>query len=175
MKDLFEFIDSPDIREYNRETGFTPAEWAVLIRASRKQTMEDKREARQYLVNHYRAKGACSIYIFDSELCMVELFPELEQADGKDINFLDDSEAYNVFVLLPFQKGDIIKVGSDRCASFYGVMCCDWKCCERDWTVPMWLPLDCYNERYRDFDYVDGGYSDVLQGVVCPEEELPED
>lgn len=31
MKDLLEFIDSSDIREYNRETKFAPAEWAVLI------------------------------------------------------------------------------------------------------------------------------------------------
>lgn len=54
MKDLLEFIDSSDIREYNRETKFAPAEWAVLIRASRKQIIEEKREALQYLVDHYR-------------------------------------------------------------------------------------------------------------------------
>ncbi len=54
MKDLLEFIDSADIREYNRETGFVPAEWAVLIRASKKQTMEEKMEALQYLVDHYK-------------------------------------------------------------------------------------------------------------------------
>lgn len=54
MKDLLEFIDSSDIREYNRETKFAPAEWAVLIRSSKKRTIEEKREALQYLVDRYR-------------------------------------------------------------------------------------------------------------------------
>jgi len=30
MYDLLQFIDSLDIRKYNKDTQFTPAEWAVL-------------------------------------------------------------------------------------------------------------------------------------------------
>ena len=47
MYDLLRFIDSPDIREYNKDTDFTPAEWAVLIGMSCRQTMEEKIEALQ--------------------------------------------------------------------------------------------------------------------------------
>lgn len=53
MRELIEFIDSPDIREYNRETKFAPAEWAVLIRASCERSIEEKMEALQYLVDQY--------------------------------------------------------------------------------------------------------------------------
>lgn len=55
MDDFLKFIDSPDIREYNKETHFTPAEWAVLIGKSFKRSMEEKIEALQYLADHYTA------------------------------------------------------------------------------------------------------------------------
>lgn len=51
MLDLLQFIDSPDIREYNRDTCFTPAEWAVLVSRSMKRSVEEKIEALQYLAN----------------------------------------------------------------------------------------------------------------------------
>lgn len=53
MYDFLQFIDSPDIREYNRDTYFTPAEWAVLIGMSCSRTMEEKLEALQYLLEHF--------------------------------------------------------------------------------------------------------------------------
>lgn len=53
MYDLLQFIDSQDIREYNKDTCFTPAEWAVLISKSLKRTVEEKIDALQYLVDHY--------------------------------------------------------------------------------------------------------------------------
>jgi len=53
MRDFLSFIDSPDIREYNRDTYFTPAEWAVLISKSLGRTAEEKIEALQYLADHY--------------------------------------------------------------------------------------------------------------------------
>lgn len=286
MYDLLKFINSLQVREYNRETYFTPAEWAVIAANSITVTVEEKLDALQYLTEHYEeedfAKESVNVglghavyhshlpsredvretmriwketledrykgdgfvyaagyeekerywpgqiegyrffpdyekafmylkemrdkkresrsfrkedffgeierfkpgsrkdqdaYIFDGNLRMVELFPNVDRwnrEDGDYINCLNDPEAYQVLVSLPFKKGDVIKVESDRTMPFYGVMCCDWKCVERDWTQPMWLPLDCYDEEYRDFDYVDGGYSDVLQGAVCVEEELPE-
>lgn len=54
MYDFLKFIDSPDIREYNKDTKFTPAEWAVLVEASMKRTVEEKIEALQYLLDHYQ-------------------------------------------------------------------------------------------------------------------------
>ena len=53
MYDFLQFIDSPDIREYNRDTYFTPAEWAVLVGMSCSRTMEEKLEALQYLLEHF--------------------------------------------------------------------------------------------------------------------------
>lgn len=286
MYDLLKFIDSLQVREYNRETYFTPAEWAVIVANSITATVEEKLDALQYLTEHYGeedfAKESVNVgsghavyhehlpfgddvretmriwketledryhedgfiyaakyeekgrycagqieeyrffpdyekafmylaerrdrkreseffrkenffgeigrfkpdggrnrdtYIFDGDLRMVELLSSSDRwnrEDGSYIDELNEPEAYQVFVPLPFKKGDIIKVESDRTTPFYGVMCCDWKCVERDWTQPVWLPLDCYNEEYRDFDYVDGGYCDVLRGSVSSEEELPE-
>jgi len=55
MLDLLQFIDSPDIREYNKETQFTPAEWAVLVSKSLSRTVEEKIEALQYLADRYTA------------------------------------------------------------------------------------------------------------------------
>lgn len=55
MYDLLQFIDSPDIREYNRDTCFTPAEWAVLVSKSMKKSVEEKIEALRYLTDHYSA------------------------------------------------------------------------------------------------------------------------
>lgn len=53
MIDLLQFIDSPDIREHNRDTCFTPAEWAVLVSRSMKRSVREKIEALQYLVGRY--------------------------------------------------------------------------------------------------------------------------
>ena len=54
MYDFLKFIDSPDIREYNRKTKFTPAEQAVLVSKSKRTTMEEKLDALKYLVGHYQ-------------------------------------------------------------------------------------------------------------------------
>lgn len=54
-KGFLRFIDSPDIREHNRNTDFTPAEWAVLVSNSMKKSVEEKIEALQYLADHYSA------------------------------------------------------------------------------------------------------------------------
>lgn len=53
MYDLLKFIDSPDVREYNKDTCFTPAEWSVVIALSQKQLVEEKLDALQYLADHY--------------------------------------------------------------------------------------------------------------------------
>ncbi len=45
MKDFVEFIDSSDIREYNRETKFTPAEWALIVANSINRTVGEKLDA----------------------------------------------------------------------------------------------------------------------------------
>lgn len=53
MYDFLRFIDSSDIREFNKDTNFTPAEQAVLISLSDKTTVEEKIDALQYLADHY--------------------------------------------------------------------------------------------------------------------------
>jgi len=53
MCNFLKFIDSPDVREYNKNTYFTPAEWAVIIGLSMTRTVEEKIEALQYLVERY--------------------------------------------------------------------------------------------------------------------------
>lgn len=53
MFNILDFIDSPDIREYNKDTKFTPAEQAVLIAYSNGTTVEEKLAAWQELVDNY--------------------------------------------------------------------------------------------------------------------------
>ena len=53
MVDVLEFIDSKEIRAYNRETKFTPIEQAVLIYYSRKRTVSEKVEAWRELLETY--------------------------------------------------------------------------------------------------------------------------
>lgn len=285
MYDYLKFIDSAQVREYNKDTRFTPAEWSLIVAGSMTTTVEEKLEALQYLLENYteqdfaeesvnvgpghsvyqsylpckenvretvwiweetladRYDSTGSVfaagygekekswlretgkyrffpnyekaymylreireerrkrenfrkeemfgeiyrlkageeedwdgYIFDGDLRMVEVLPDgdrCHRADGSYISLLDEPEEYNVFVPLPFKKGDIIKVEDNRTLPYYGVMCCDWKCSGRDRKEPAWLPLEFYYEQRRDFDYSDGGYSDVLRGSLCPEEELP--
>lgn len=285
MCDLLKFIDSRQIREYNKDTYFTPAEWSLIVARSVTTSVEEKIEALRYLAGHYGeadfAKQSANVgpnrpvyhrnlpsrenvretiriweetleeryhsegvvfaakyghkerywnretgkyqffpdyskaflyleeardkmrekddfrkedffgeiyrielgdmrdedsYIFDGDLCMVEVFPLYKRCvteDGERIERLDDSDD-TVFIPLPFKKGDIIKVESSRRLPYYGVMCCDWQPTRQDREAYMWLPLETYDAECRDFDYMDGGCCDVLRGAVCPEEELPE-
>ena len=63
MHNFLEFIDSPDIREYNHDTEFTPAQLAVLVSRSQKKTIEEKIEALEYLVAYYPAKTFSGIVL----------------------------------------------------------------------------------------------------------------
>lgn len=65
MFNILDFIDSPDIREYNKNTEFTPAEQAILITQSCGTTLEEKINALQELVDTYDAEG----FQTDSILC----------------------------------------------------------------------------------------------------------
>lgn len=51
--DVLQFIDSPDIREFNKHTKFMPAEQAVLTAVSKRKTVEEKMDALQYLADQY--------------------------------------------------------------------------------------------------------------------------
>lgn len=53
MVNILDFIDSKDIREYNRNTVFTPIEQAVLICHSEKTTIDDKMAAWRKLLDGY--------------------------------------------------------------------------------------------------------------------------
>lgn len=52
-KSFLEFLDSPDIRRYHRNTAFTPAEQAVLISMSVKQSVTEKMAALRQLAAQY--------------------------------------------------------------------------------------------------------------------------
>lgn len=76
MYDFLEFIDSPDIREYNHDTEFTAAQLAVLVSRSQKKTIEEKIEALEYLVAYYPAETFSGI---------VPEYDEGEQETGNSI------------------------------------------------------------------------------------------
>lgn len=50
---ILSFIDSPDIREYNKEQTFLPAQQAVLIDRSYRKSVEDKAAALEELIHSY--------------------------------------------------------------------------------------------------------------------------
>ncbi len=52
-KETYNFLDSLDIREFNHDTKFTPAEQAVLIARSQKQTVYEKINALYGLTENY--------------------------------------------------------------------------------------------------------------------------
>ena len=53
MYSILSFLDSPTIREYNKNTDFTPVEQVVLIVKSCKTTVEEKISALQELLDTY--------------------------------------------------------------------------------------------------------------------------
>lgn len=55
MDNILQFIDSPDIREHNKDTKFTPAQQAVLIYRSQKRSVEDKINVLKELIHEYTA------------------------------------------------------------------------------------------------------------------------
>lgn len=285
MCDFLKFIDSPDIREYNRNTNFTPAEWAVLVAASMKSTVEEKIEALQYLLEHnqenefgeervnisppvyppyktdmpfreivrktveiwkdiledrnreedviYAAqlmeKGYGSddlnnyrfftsyekaytylidekreyldsedlketetcgeikrikmedddsdSYLFDTEMRMVNIVESTDRIvceDGELLSLLS-TFVYKVFVPLPFQKGDIVRIESFFDTPDYGVVSCDWERPEKKEWINMWISLDIYDSIRGEFNYTDGEGDGILGYSFCPEEELPQD
>lgn len=98
MYDFLSFIDSPDIREYNRDTDFSPAEWAVLVPKSFGRTVKEKIEALQYLADNYTAAE------FEQEHSMQEdhwqYFSSYEKAWGYLLQakqeYLEDEKLKNV-------------------------------------------------------------------------------
>lgn len=67
MVDIFDFIDSKDIREYNRQLGtkFTPIEQAVLIYHSDLKTVEEKLAAWNELLDAYNEENFSEINLPD--------------------------------------------------------------------------------------------------------------
>ena len=56
MFNVLDFIDSKSIRDYNKDTEFSPAEQAILISKSRKTTVEEKVNALKELLQAYGKK-----------------------------------------------------------------------------------------------------------------------
>lgn len=50
---ILDFIDSPDIREFHKNTTFAPEEQAVLVVNSETHTIEEKMAALEYLLEAY--------------------------------------------------------------------------------------------------------------------------
>ncbi len=50
---VLEFIDSPDVREFHKNTVFTPAQKVVLVMRSGKKTVDEKIEMLEYLLETY--------------------------------------------------------------------------------------------------------------------------
>lgn len=275
MYNFLEFIDSPDIRNFNKDTLFTPAEQAILVAKSRKRTVEEKIDALQHLVDYYSEdefqKDICKIgnyceetdgklrdcivktitlwnqilhdrtnadgyvyaahinekdfvredlseycfffsyekafefiqkekksYLDDEDLKRVETFGKIyrlkvDEVYGRynpyDEFFFDgemrlvdiwryppvvndtELEEYNVFVPLPFEVGDIVKVHSPLWADYYGVISHNRS--YRTSLLTMMTSIDVYDEKSGKFDYTDD--TDILEMEFCTEEELPED
>lgn len=68
MFDIFDFIDSKDIREYNRNTNFSPIEKAVLVYFSRRRTVEEKLSALKELLENYSDEEFSEIRIGKNNL-----------------------------------------------------------------------------------------------------------
>lgn len=107
MYDLLKFIDSPDIREFNKDTVFTPAEQAVLVSMSYKTTVEEKIEALQYLADNYteeefhkdsikcgRASGDDGVRIRDVVLETIRVWKYALDARFHNDNFIYLAEIY---------------------------------------------------------------------------------
>ena len=70
MYNVLEFLDSPDIREFHKDTVFTPAEQAVLIAKSNCRTVTDKIAALEQIAEHteeneYGTENVQSDYMWD--------------------------------------------------------------------------------------------------------------
>lgn len=78
MMNILDFIDSPDIREHNINTIFTPSEQAVIIYNSYKKSVEEKISALRFLVNNY-----------NEDEFQQECINELQCEDISTINFRD--------------------------------------------------------------------------------------
>lgn len=281
MFDFLRFIDSPDIREYNKNTHFTPAEQAVLISKSKNTTVLEKLSALKYLTKNYsdeefdsnniwfenkqdeeccnfktvvlrtmeiwedilrdtnknegvvyvanlQEKGylrndlqdyefftcyekayenlleqkqhyleseylkrvetfgkifripldawpeRCSSgdeYLFDNKMELVEV----KCADMRiqiDDNYLCLADSAEMFLPLPFQPGDIVKVESPFWGTYYGVFAHKWEKREYSWGINMMVSLDIWDDNIKEFDFTDD--TDILGLSYCPDEELPE-
>ena len=79
-------------------------------------------------------------------------------------------EEYSVFVPLPFEPGDLVKVTSPFWPTYYGVISHKWERRNTEFQG-MIMSIDVYDDRGHRFDYTDD--TDILSLEYCLEEELP--
>lgn len=111
MFNIFDFIDSKDIREYNRNTVFTPIEQAYLIYYSRKTTVEDKLEAWHELLEVYSEDDFKQTH-----------FGEMQLGEKPNKQILADTVAI-------YETALEMRKGSDTLvfeAAYYGVEFYEW-------------------------------------------------
>lgn len=63
---ILDFMDSPDVRDYHKNTEFTPAQQAVLIARSEKATVEEKIKALESILRKYTVHELKSDTVHDS-------------------------------------------------------------------------------------------------------------
>lgn len=63
---ILDFMDSPDIRDYHKNTEFTPAQQVVLIARSEKATVEEKIKALESILKKYKVYELKSDMVHDS-------------------------------------------------------------------------------------------------------------
>lgn len=184
MCDLLKFMDSLQVREYNRKTYFTPAEWAVIAVNSITATVEEKMDALQYLTEHYAEEDFAreSVNVGPGHVVYHNHLPSRE----------DVRETMRIWkeTLEDRYKGDgfVYAAGYEEKGRYWPGQIEGYRFLPDYEKAFMYLKEmrdkkresksfrkeDFFGEIERLKCYVDGGYSDVLQGAVCAEEELPE-
>lgn len=107
--DVLQFIDSPDIREFNKDTKFIPAEQAVLIAVSKTKTVKEKLVALQYLVSQYSddefgTEKVCKYWCMDKRESFRDTVIETIRIWREILQDRNNSEGY-VYAVKLMEKG----------------------------------------------------------------------
>ena len=124
--------------------------------------------------------GQIDTFSFDNELRMVMISPTRKwfkvEEDQEKIDLMEDCYVY---IPVPFQAGDLVKIQSLFSKTDYGVVPFNQRSREDDICLnhggdgtDMTMTLDCYLDWRDEFDFMDG--AELLSLRRCTVEELPE-
>ena len=114
----------------------------------------------------------CDRYRFDNELKMIWVDGMRESLINEEGHKKSTIEDYIIYLPLPFQEGDIVKVESPFNETFYGVFPREWTKPEKVFHFNMQISLDQYEPSDKTFWYTDD--TDILELSFCIEAELSE-